>query len=158
MATIPTSECLTDGCTAPRHARGWCANHYAYFRSRGEVAAFDEWTPRGGTCEVDGCGRKHYARGWCRAHYQQWYHGEEVRPLTRARDRTLRQRIEQRIIIAESGCWEWQGAVGPTGTFTGTANSIPCTDSRISSTSVPSRPATTCITSATTVGAATRIT
>jgi len=62
-----------------------------------------------GTCTVPECDRPVRYKALCNAHYlRKMRHGD---PLGSGRKpRLTRERFESKVILAESGCWEWSGA------------------------------------------------
>lgn len=60
-------------------------------------------------CCVDGCDRPHLARKFCQTHYMQHRRAgsEAVKPR---RCESPAEYISRRSVVADSGCWEWQGA------------------------------------------------
>ena len=62
-------------------------------------------------CSIDGCARKRESRGWCNTHYERWrLHGttDDPRP-------SPIERFVARVVVRESGCWEWQGSTAMAG-------------------------------------------
>jgi hypothetical protein len=58
-------------------------------------------------CTAPDCDRPVHIRGYCTMHYQRVRkHGTTELPPRP----TLAERLAARIVITESGCWEWQGA------------------------------------------------
>lgn len=68
------------------------------------------------TCSFDGCTKSVHARGWCGTHYARWSkHGDPgivatLTPAPRSMDA-----IRARVIVGESGCWNWQGHISTSG-------------------------------------------
>lgn len=59
------------------------------------------------TCPIEGCDRPIRYKDLCNAHYlRKMRFGD---PLGSGR-KTFRQRFDEKIVKAESGCWEWSGA------------------------------------------------
>lgn len=44
------------------------------------------------TCTFEGCERKHFCRGYCTGHYQQFYRGQELKPLAKKWTRAARDK------------------------------------------------------------------
>lgn len=62
-------------------------------------------------CDIKGCPNPHLGRGWCKTHYDRW--AKTGSPMG-----SRRPSIEMLIlgsVVSESGCWLWQGYVGPLG-------------------------------------------
>ena len=63
------------------------------------------------TCFGIGCDQEHEARGFCKKHYGHWVAGWPFE-FDRAALVSLEKRIRSRVIVSDSGCWEWQGKRG----------------------------------------------
>ena len=66
-------------------------------------------------CIIPSCDREASARGWCDRHYRRWLHyGDPLFDRKPGRPpgwaRPMIERVLQRIEVAPSGCWMWQGA------------------------------------------------
>lgn len=58
-------------------------------------------------CLVEHCEQPREAKGYCEKHYRRWRkYGD---PLTRQRD------WNNYFLVADTGCWEWQGTVTSSG-------------------------------------------
>lgn len=59
-------------------------------------------------CEVPLCGKGARVRGWCPMHYARWRkHGDPL--ITKLVHAPVKDRLARRIMVTDSGCWEWQG-------------------------------------------------
>lgn len=68
-----------------------------------------------GPCSVDGCERTVYALTWCTMHYVRWKrHGDPTTKLTK-RGEAPEARFASSYEVAESGCWQWTGALRGSG-------------------------------------------
>lgn len=79
-----SDPCAFDGCTKTVRVlkNGLCTGHDAQLRRGKGLSPLRERMYRGpSACSFAGCGRPHSARGYCVSHYNQWYRGEEIRPL-----------------------------------------------------------------------------
>ena len=65
-------------------------------------------------CEFEGCVRKHCARGLCKMHHQQRLRGKELKPIEDRSPKSLEERFWPKVEFSMF-CWEWQGAVTPSG-------------------------------------------
>lgn len=63
--------CAVEGCEKPRHARGWCPQHYWRWRNHGGTA-LPEQAPH--LCDVEGCEESHHGRGKCKLHHRRDYY------------------------------------------------------------------------------------
>ncbi len=61
------------------------------------------------TCSVEECAGRYHARGFCNKHYRQRLSSDELKLIAR-KNRSPIERFLERIVIADSGCWEWQGS------------------------------------------------
>lgn len=73
-------------------------------------------------CSIAGCPRPAKARGWCGTHYARWSkHGDplHVTPRTEVdrhpNIRPAAQRVLDKVLENEAGCWVFMGAIGTTG-------------------------------------------
>ncbi len=66
------------------------------------------------TCSVEECAGRYHARGFCYKHYRQGFYSGELKPTAHL-TRSPIERFLERIVIADSGCWEWQGGGTPLG-------------------------------------------
>lgn len=62
-----------------------------------------------GLCRGPGCDRDAHSKGLCKAHHRQMRKGQELRPLRR-KDRTLIERLFEKVRQDSNGCWLWTGA------------------------------------------------
>lgn len=58
-------------------------------------------------CKVSGCNNKHAAKGFCNIHYQRVIRNI---PLDGNPKKTVMERLFEKIVKSESGCWLWTGA------------------------------------------------
>jgi hypothetical protein len=65
-----------------------------------------------GTCVIEGCGKPHNAKGYCMGHYRAARRGDldSYKGL-----RPLEERLWERIVEGEGGCWLWTGATSSAG-------------------------------------------
>ena len=63
------------------------------------------------TCSIDGCERKHYGRGMCSGHYQQWWKGQEAKPLKSDSELCFWSKVNKDGPVSRLGtkCWNWTG-------------------------------------------------
>lgn len=60
-------------------------------------------------CSVLNCGRPHHGRGYCRLHaHRDLKHGDPNAVLNQ-RGMPLKERLLQKAVIQDSGCWVWRG-------------------------------------------------
>lgn len=110
-------QCSIDECDKDAWARGWCASHYARWRSYGDPELVPEKKPRP-TCSIDGCGRPHNARGLCEMH-------DRRRRKTGTTDGPKRKTTAERFWAkvdkdgpeyADLGkCWVWNAVLNESG-------------------------------------------
>lgn len=105
--------CSVEGCDTSVRARGLCARHYQYARTRGVwkdgipckgcgLPVRRETAPASTSsycspgcypqCTVDGCGRRQHSivMGYCDNHYMRWkQYGDAEQPLTRTSNKGL---------------------------------------------------------------------
>lgn len=60
-------------------------------------------------CSVEGCGRVHRAKGLCKMHWQRQKRSGRIGPAQPIRSAPTEERFWRRVIIVDSGCWEWIG-------------------------------------------------
>jgi hypothetical protein len=60
-----------------------------------------------GTCKISGCGKRIKALGWCGSHYMRY---RRTGSPTGSNARSAVERLLAFVQVADSGCWEWQGA------------------------------------------------
>lgn len=124
-----TRLCSLEGCTRIARARGWCTTHYTRWWKHGDphiVLPRQRWHPGlrrqpmvRPECKFDGCERlsSKGGRGWCAMHHTRWYrHGDpsvDGNKLRKRRD--VMERIRERVVEDDNGCWIWQGALYPRG-------------------------------------------
>lgn len=69
--TSTDSTCLTNLCTRPAVARGYCRSHYNALRKNAiDTGTWERLTPE--ECIEPGCEDPSRSRGYCQYHYQQW--------------------------------------------------------------------------------------
>lgn len=105
MPSVPTTQCVAEGCSRPPVARGYCDKHRRHIKRHGRI--IDTWRGHAG-CRVGGCEGTHYAYGYCRRHYRHVQrHGTPCPPSIRER---LSQGSER-----HGSCLLWTGSRYPNG-------------------------------------------
>lgn len=106
-----TSKCIHQECDRRRETTiGYCLMHYKRWKRHGD-ASIVTVQKRTGRCVVPTCGREDVARGYCGRHIQRFYQDQGMDELP-----SLLERLEK-YIVAPSGCWEWQGSFGGSGSY-----------------------------------------
>ncbi len=68
------------------------------------------------TCSVEECPHQVVSRGWCHKHYVRWRrHGDPLRTNQPKRDGYPDSWLHSKIVVSDSGCWEWQGTIDANG-------------------------------------------
>lgn len=77
------APCKIEGCDKPSRGRGWCATHWARWRTHGDPNTAHRLGVDyriAARCSVEGCDKTAKARELCNKHYKRWRtHGD---PLT----------------------------------------------------------------------------
>lgn len=62
-------------------------------------------------CSVDDCRSKHFGKGFCFKHYRRWkVHGNPLMVAIGGKSgRTIDQRLWNRVVVDNKGCWNWTG-------------------------------------------------
>ena len=69
------------------------------------------------SCCIEGCDREEYSKGMCSVHYNRAREGRNMAAPVRQVLRGLSDadRIRAKVLVTESGCWEWQASRTPLG-------------------------------------------
>jgi len=64
-------------------------------------------------CRIEGCDTPAKSRGWCEKHYMRWYKNGDtsIVHLPGTAKVPVADRIKAKVVIAENGCWHWQGNI-----------------------------------------------
>ena len=60
-------------------------------------------------CEVPGCKKIHLAKGFCRLHYVRLWRGKELGAVKSRSELTAAERLREKIIKTQEGCWVYTG-------------------------------------------------
>lgn len=124
-------DCSIPDCGEHAFGRGWCARHYAIWRTYGDpLHPVRSYTRQGVACTHAGCGEKPKRRGMCEKHVRREIkHGETTDP----RERLFWAKVAKDGPIPEyrsdlGPCWIWGGYVDPRtgyGQFGGKGTKLP---------------------------------
>lgn len=114
LQRIPKSDCALDECDEPHYAKGYCQNHYAQRKRRGEIP--------GRTCSFDECNRPHSSKGYCMSHRRQLDKGKELTKIRQigSPDERFWAKVNKfgplpRHAPEMGNCWVWIGSTLPSG-------------------------------------------
>jgi hypothetical protein len=119
--------CSVESCTRPaKGKREWCGMHTERWRRWGDPtfvkprefpSTFDRRVRRykaDDACSIQGCEGTPLARGWCQLHYGRWTkHGDPQ--ATTWRSKPAAERLRDRVVIGDGGCWELHGTRNSSG-------------------------------------------
>lgn len=109
VKTYPET-CTIEGCDRPYEAKGLCARHYhRQYHRGGDPAIRLRHENAGRRCAVKGCERDAERLGMCHFHYKRQYVGRPLDAPYRDPNRTLKDRLFEKIEVDENGCWNWTG-------------------------------------------------
>lgn len=102
-------NCAIEGCAKVHEARGWCSTHYQHWRKTGSPVVVPH-TPS--ACSQENCEARARTRGLCRMHYARLCRTGRPEGAPRL---TLKQRLLQKTLVDEHGCWIWTSTTGLNG-------------------------------------------
>ena len=63
-------------------------------------------------CTVEGCELRYRSNGYCKKHFALYYRYGRPEPLP---PKPIKQRLLEKIVIDENGCWIWRGCIASKG-------------------------------------------
>lgn len=106
--------CLIDGCINAKHAKGFCAGHYARWKKKGDDMDKGPIRERDRGCNVPDCNNKHCGYGYCQNHMKKWRkYGDPEAFHPRWKSRV--NWVEDHKDYQGNDCLKWPFSVGDQG-------------------------------------------